>query len=179
MKNTSEIIKEIDLIWKYHLKVRSHFPFTRKGDIGKRIIESAPYYAFYGFTIKYDYGKRLESKDLEEINRLSNWLNQNALIRLYALMNYFEFVGEAISIDQSVKGWKELDLLRRLRNLFAHTDGKFNKDDNDQIFLVKEIKSYFGLIENSFDHIPISIDKVIEPIFEGCKEYILNKSNKT
>jgi hypothetical protein len=175
METPSKIINEIDLIWGYHLEVRAHFPFARPGDIGKRIIESSPYYFFRGHAIKYDYGKELDAEDIKQINEVSNWLNQNALIRLYALMNYHGFVSEKIKIDQSIRGCKELDLLRRLRNHFAHTDGRYNINDEDQISLVDEIEEYFGLIQDKFDHIPISIDQVIEPIFEGCKEYVQNK----
>ena len=175
MKTTEDILKTIDIMWEYHIKVRSHFPYARKEHIGTRIIESAPYYTSQGFQIKYDFGKELEENDIDQINKLSNWLNQNVLIRLYALMNYFGYVGKTISIDHTIKGSKELDLLRRLRNHFAHTEGNYNPTDEEQINLVDEIVSHFGLIKNKFDHFPISIDQVIEPIFNGCKTYVKNK----
>lgn len=172
MESIAKINKDIDQIWQYHLNVRSHFPFARKEHIGKQIIESSPFYAIHGYVIKYDYGKELKNDDIVRINKLSNWLNQNALIRLYALMNYYDFVGKNIKIDQSKNGWKELDLLRRLRNLFSHTDGSYNSEDIEQSTLVAELKSYFNLEQDTFDHFPISIDSVIEPIFEGCKAYV-------
>ena len=171
----NEIINEIDQIWKFHLNVRSHFPYARNEDIGKRTIESSSYYDLHGFSIKYDYGKNLEKKDIIYLNSLSNWINQNALIRLYALMNYCSFVSDTIKIDQSIDGWKELDLLRRLRNHFAHTDGRLNNIDKDQNELANEIIAYFNLDKNTYDHIPITINKVIKPIFDGCRKYSINK----
>jgi hypothetical protein len=174
LESIAKICENIDQIWQYHLNVRSHFPFARKEHLGKQIIESSPYYANHGYIIKYDYGKELENDDIVRINKLSNWLNQNVLIRLYALMNYNDFVGEKIKIDKSRNGWKELDLLRRLRNLFAHTDGSYNSEDEEQSILVEELKSHFSLEQDTFDHFPISIDSVIEPIFEGCKAYVIS-----
>jgi hypothetical protein len=173
--DVNKITGEIDLIWKLHLNVRSHFPYVRKEAIGKRIIESSAYYEMHGFSIKYNYNKPIEEKDVSYLNHLSNWINQNALIRLYALMNYCGFVSETISIDQNIDGWKELDLLRRLRNHFAHTDGRFNTCDDEQLYLVKEIVDYFNLNKSTYDHIPINIDEVMEPIFDGCKRYLRKK----
>jgi len=90
-------------------------------------------------------------------------------------MNYYKFVNENTIIDKSKPGWKELDILRRLRNKFSHTDGKLSMEDQEQIKLVDEIKNHFGLIESSFDHYPIPIDEVIEPIFNGCKLYVKSR----
>ena len=96
-------------------------------------------------------------------------------------MNYHKFIGDNISIDKSINGWKELDILRRLRNQFSHRDGKLNPSNGVQVKLVKEIIMNFRLVDQEYDHIPISIDLVIKPIFEGCKVYALEKilKNKT
>ncbi len=46
----------------------------------------------------------------------SHWLNENFIVRLYAVMESHGLVGEKINIRKDLDGWEELDILRRLRN---------------------------------------------------------------
>jgi hypothetical protein len=51
---------------------------------------------------------------IDRHNRLGKWINQNAIIRLYGILNYHGFLK---NIDHTISGWQEVDLM----NLFIHT----------------------------------------------------------
>ena len=81
-------------------------------------------------------------------------------------------------IDQSIDGWEEVDLVRRLRNQFAHSSGKYDPNDPEEKKLYERIVTFFkvSLAKDSSEatEFPLPIDVVLEPITEGCKKYIQN-----
>jgi hypothetical protein len=111
---------------------------------------------------------------IERNRRLGKWINENAIIRLYGIMNYYGFLEK---IDQALPGWREVDLMRRMRNAFTKTPLSYRPEDPDNIKLRAEVIEYFSLNRESFpeEEIPTPIDTVIEPIFKHCREYIIAK----
>ena len=180
MKRTSltTILGEIDTLRTNFTNCRAHFPHVNKTAIGAQSIHTAPYYVRRGFDIVFGFSQPLTQEHIEKINEIGSWITQNVLIRLYALLESYHFISETINIDQSIDGWKELDLLRRLRNVFAHTSGKYNSNNTEQKELVEEMVRHFNLSISDPQYIPIAIDTVIDPIFRGCRRYVRGKYAK-
>ncbi len=111
---------------------------------------------------------------IERNKRLGKWINENAIIRLYGIMNHCGFLSE---IDQSLSGWREIDLMRRMRNAFTKTRLNYRPEDPDNIRLREAVIGHFGLKKEDFpeEEIPTPIDTVVEPIFKRCREYIIAK----
>lgn len=96
---------------------------------------------------------------------------------LYAFLNSYRFVGDkssAIEIDVNSAGGKEVDFVRRLRNIFAHGTGNYDPTNRKHGKLRKELIEYFGEPETSVDF-PLTINTVIEGLFNGCASYIRAK----
>ncbi len=173
-----EIIKEMDAQFKKFVNCRAHFPYLNESVLGKKQLVTAPYYMKKGFEIFFHFNQAITEEHIIKSNEIGHWINQNFIIRLYALLEYHQIVSKKISIDQTIKGWEELDLLRRLRQFFSHTSGKYNPHDKDQKKLLQRLTKHFKLSLKNPRDFPISLDTVVEPLFKGCKEYVKGKFAK-
>lgn len=178
----NSVIEEIDKQLEYLLTVRALFPYLDDNAIGKKNFNTAPYYQNLGFNITFEFTKVLEKKDVDKINSTGHWINQNYIIRIYSLLEAYNILSDQKRIDQKIDGWKEVDLIRRLRNKFAHSSGRYNPNDKDSKELYEQISKHFSLnnTNSSVDatEFPLSIDKVLEPLTAGCKKYISNLDSK-
>lgn len=157
-----------------HMYVRSHFPYIGPELIGSNKIQSKSFYEIHGYSYEINLNKKITPEIRELFNSRSHWLNQNVIIRLYSLLNKYDFVGDEeskIKIDNTSPGSQEVDFVRRLRNIFGHSSGKYNSNRSDHRKLRKELIEYFD-IQLSNREFPLSINDVIVPLFEGCKKYI-------
>jgi len=166
-----ELYIEIDTLWQDFVEVRATFPYARESHIGSSIIKSAPYYEMHGFNYQLEFNHNLDEGDIKRLRRLGYWINQSALIRLFTLLNCNGILSDYASINNKLDGHEEMDILRRLRNKFAHS-GRYNPDRKDEKALFNRIIKHFNLVEYDEELIPIPIDQVIQPIFEKIKTYI-------
>ena len=66
-----------------------------------------------------------------------------------------------------------MDLLRRIRNVLTKTSLDYRPSDLENRQLRQTIIEYFKLEEHDIqEQIPIPINKVIDPIFEGCRRFV-------
>jgi hypothetical protein len=171
--NSPQIVRELDELEALLLQCRSVFPTLPKGLIGHREFNTAPYYSGRGYEARIQLKDPITAEFIEQNRRLGKSINENAIIRLYGIMKYYGFLKE---IDQTLPGWRAVDLMRRMRNAFTKTPLSYRPDDPDNIRLREEVIKYFGLtkeIRAPFsEEIPTSIDSVIEPLFGDCRKYI-------
>lgn len=170
------IIEELDFQKEIFMRTKSYFPSMSKKLIGKTEISTAPYYRQHGYDTKFLFRLPLTDVHIKKHNEISNWINQNFIIRSCAIMESRHIISKTTPIDKKIEGWKELDLLRRLRNVFAHGSGKYNNNRKHKK-LAKDLIDYFKLATNLIEieqdkEFPISIDKVCIPLLEGCKKYV-------
>jgi hypothetical protein len=171
-----KIFQEIDLLMEKYMRSKSLFPYVDETFVGKREMNTAPIYSDSGLKVRFHFSQPLTLNDVEKINEVGHYLNQNVIFRLYALLESYNLF--ATKIDQSIDGWKELDLVRRLRNHFAHTSGEYDPAGSKQKKLVEELVTHFKLGIKEPQDIPLSINEVIIPLFNGCKKYIKDKFEK-
>lgn len=106
----------------------------------------------------------------ERRNTLSgHWINEAFVVRLWAVLEAHHCVYE---IDQSIKGWKAVDICRRLRNEIAHATGETTSRKAKR--LQKEINDYFerdGQESIFKDRFILSKDTVLRPMHKDCTKY--------
>ncbi|UCE36097.1 MAG: hypothetical protein JSW00_11125 [Thermoplasmata archaeon] len=174
-RSIKTLLRDMEILKNNFINTKAYFPYMEENMLGKHNITTAPYYINEGLNIKFILNQPITKKHIKNNNEISGWINQNFLIRLYALLNSYNIISDKISIDHSINGWKELDLLRRLRNIFAHTSGRFNSKKPDHKKLVNELISHFKIQVRIPNKFPIPIDIVCVPIYEGCMRYIQQK----
>ena len=178
---SSDILCEIDAQgWKL-LSTRAVFPYMKEDMIGEKRWRTAPLYRHYGLDISFTFAEPLTAESIREMNEIGYWINQNYVIRLFALLQSHNIVSETKSINQELPGHEEIDILRRLRNAFAHTAGWYHNEDAEERHLRNRIIEHFSLKEANHPAsgrmFPIPIDEVLIPLTEDCKRYVESLRN--
>lgn len=169
--NSAPIIEELDELESLFLQCRSVFPTLTQELIGHRQFRTADYYLGRGYAAQIHLQDPITAEFIERNRRLGKWINENVIIRLYGIMSYHGFLKK---IEQTLSGWREVDLMRRMRNAFTKTPLNYRPNDPDNIRLREDVITHFGLNRGNFpeEEIPTPIDTVVEPIFKCCREYI-------
>lgn len=174
--NNDSILEEIAELEDLFFQCRSVFPTLTTSSIGKNSFQTAPYYIQKGYKASIALGNPITEDFIERNYKLGKWINENTIIRLHGILKHHGFLEK--KIDKTIDGWKEVDLMRRMRNAFSKTSLNYKPNKKENIELRKELINYFNLnIEHSSNNeIPVPIDTVVEPIFKGCIKYIKGKS---
>ena len=174
-KEFKQINKEMDTLWTNLIKNRGYFPCVDDGSVGTKSLLTPPYYRDKGINIVHTFEEPLSIEIKDEILRIGHWINQNFIIRLCALIESYQLLSNVIKIDFTLDGAEQLNIVRRLRNRFAHSSGRYNPDNNDDVKTMKLMGKNLGIsIEGRTDW-PLVIDTVLERLLEGCKLYAEEK----
>lgn len=173
---SSDILSQIEAQLSKLLSTRAVFPHMKENLIGARNCRTAPFYQHHGFDITFTFAAPLTAERIDEINEIGHWINQNYVVRLCALLESYGVISKTEPINTELDGHEEVDILRRLRNEFAHTAGWYDPTDPEERRLRDRIIEHFSL--NAENHpelrgkFPIPIDEVLVPLTEGCKRYV-------
>ncbi len=168
-----ELEEETKKLIKHHLTTRQLFKHLKNKDIKKTSLRFNLSQLKNPIKAKFKFSREIDSPTIEEMNSVAHYLNQNVIVRFYALLEDYKVIGEKIKICKDYKGWEELDILRRLRNKFAHSSGKLDLSDSDQKQLYNRMIDHFKLTEGEFDssEFPLPSKSVIMEIFDACLRY--------
>jgi hypothetical protein len=131
--NSAQIIAELDELEGLLLQCRSVFPTLPQALVGHHQFMTAPYYLSRGYAAQIQLQKPITAEFIERNRRLGEWINENAIIRLYGIRNYYGFLDK---IDQTLPGWREVDLTRRMRNAFTKTPLSYRPEDPDNMVVM-------------------------------------------
>jgi len=65
-----------------------------------------------------------------------------------------------------------VSLVRDLRNVFAHSSGRYNARKPDHKKILKKLASVLSWDFGSPKEFPLGIDDVLEPLVKECKAYV-------
>ena len=142
----NEIIKQISDLSKMFTITRLRFPYIPPGLINSELLS--------------DNTQKLN-------NQIAHFLNQNFLIRVFSLLQYYGVYDNFNKKDNC-----ELYILKRFRNKFGHTLGSYNKDNEDDRNLMRHIIRTFKLEDKEYSDFPIPSDTVIKNIIESAIQYV-------
>lgn len=168
----AELLKSINLLWENFNNCRAHFPYIPKEAKGVNVAKTAPYYIKQGFDVSFEFLKGLSETDIEKINEIGHWINQNAIIRLCVVLESYHIISNSIKINFNLVGAEHVNIVRRLRNCFAHSSGQYKPYDNEHKKTLDLMKKYLRIETNNNKKWPLSIDTVMQPLFEGCVKYV-------
>ncbi len=173
MKDENQIISEIDTLWNDFVNIKAYFPYIPEEQVGIQSFSSPGYYRQFNINVDFNFSEPLKIKAIKQINHLGNWINQNVLIRLTAILEQSQIICGESSVENNYEGSNEIKILIKLRNKFAHSKGDYNPNNRKNRKLLKNIIDTFGLDDIEYQNYPIPIDRVIKPIFEKCKKYVI------
>jgi hypothetical protein len=176
MENTGTeeaLLNEMDEQKNIFTNVKAHFPTMNEAVLGKKELQTAPYYRSKGIYITFTLDRAITGDDIKQNNTITRWMNENYIVRLYALLEAYGIISDKMKIDTSIEGADDIDILRRLRDILAHGTGKYNPFDENQRKLVERMIVRYGIKAKDHLHeMPLAIDTIIDPLFNGCREYV-------
>ena len=166
------ILEEMGVLWKNFVNCRAHFPYVPDTMMGQTAVKTAPYYIEQGFEISFSFTKPLSKGMINKINEIGHWINQNFVVRLCALLESHHVLSNEIEIDFDIDGSDDVDLIRRFRNYFAHSSGKYNPRKSEHRKTLEKMKVHLDIDIKNIKDFPLSIHTVLEQLFKGCKKYV-------
>ena len=142
--NTQEIMHQIDIQLRTLMHIRAMFPTMGSNMIGQTNAIPPPFYQMHGFRIELRFEKPLTDEQINVMNNIGRWVNQSFIIRLCALLESYHIIppkGHG-HINKQFDGHEAIDIIRRLRDVFAHTSGRYNPNKR------RENKLYRRIIES-------------------------------
>jgi hypothetical protein len=146
--------------------------------VGKVTFSTAPFYQRRGHNLEFHFAEPLTEDDVRRIREIGHWINQNYVVRLCALLESHGVVPKEGKgkICKELPGHEEIDILRRLRNEFAHSSGRYDATDPEARKLYERIVDHFRIQTDdpsSAKDYPIPIDTVLVPLTQACKRYVV------
>jgi len=169
----------MEILWRNLNHTRGYFPYVDDNSVGETVLFTPPYYQAQGISIVHSFDVPLSLVKKNEINEIGHWINQNFIIRLCALMESHHMLSASINIDFNLDGAEQLNIVRRLRNRFAHSSGRFNSADSDDVKTMELIRDHLGISIDGRVDWPLAIDTVLEKLLEGCKMYVAAKTKSS
>jgi hypothetical protein len=121
------------------------FPRLSTDLVGHTEFPTPHYYGNMGLSVWFRFSSPLTSEFITEFNDLARWINQNFVLRLYAVLELNGLISQTIRIRPDIEGHNEVDILRRLRNSFGHGSGRYDPTDVGKRRLFERIVSPFDL----------------------------------
>jgi len=183
--NSADVVEEMKVLYHNFMELRALFSYNNEEMIGQRVLRTAPLYRnTIGKDIIIDFGTPITAEDIRKINEIGGFLNENVIIRLYALLEEHGILIYKKEVDKTIEGHEAAYLTKQLRHRYAHSLGRPDAQNEDHVALFKRLNEYLKPpipfeIENARSF-PNSIDTVIIPLFRGCHKYaegILKKSS--
>jgi len=174
-KEFEQINKEMEILWTNLNKSRGYFPCVDDSLVGTKVLSTPFFYRAQGINIVHTFEKPLSVQMKNDMLRIGHWINQNFIIRLCALIESYQLISNAIKIDFTLDGAKQLNIVRRLRNRFAHSSGRYNPDNSDDLKTMELMEQHLGISIEGHTDWPLAIDTVLEKLLEGCRLYAEKK----
>lgn len=169
------ILDEMDVLWENLNQNRGYFPCVDDSSVGTTTLLTPPYYRNQGINIEHTFKEPLSVEKKDQMLRIGHWINENFIIRLCALMESYHMLSSSIKIDFTLDGTEQLNIVRRLRNRFAHSSGRYNPDDPDDLTTMKLMGKHLSISIDGRDAWPLAIDTVLEKLLDGCRKYAKQK----
>ena len=169
----TEVVEKIKAMWEMFVGCRSKFSAMPPEVIGAEVLETGAYYRVRGHNVEFHYPGGVTEDIRKREGVATQWLNESYIVRMISLLNYYRVLEP--NIDTDLVGAEDVNLSRRLRGIFCHTSGRYDKDDREEKKLFTRLVAQYGLsgedptVKSEF---PLPIDTILEVMTEGCVRYI-------
>lgn len=174
--DSEEITRQIAELKRQFLRCRATFPYVPESAVGHRLFETSRFYTERGFRIRFERPDPLTPEERHELNAIAAFLNESYLVRLFSLLESHNILSTKVTIEKSLPGSEEVDILRRLRHQIAHDQGRYDPQDSEGRRLYERVAEHFRVgeseVEKEPSRFPTDVEKVIEPLTAKVEEYV-------
>jgi hypothetical protein len=169
MNRREECLLGLDVLWSRYLTVRAAFPYFRASDIGQHEKRSARFYRARGKDLTLKFPTAITEEDVVELNDAGYWVNQSFVIGAWALLEYHGFVSP---LENNSPGFDHVNILRRLRKVFAHTNGRYNPSSSEERRLFESMVELYRIGSVDDERFNLQVDEVLHPMLDGVRSYV-------
>lgn len=179
----SDILNKIDSLYQLHISTRGILQYVGPDKIGLNEFNWGTQVNGDWIKLRYRFEKPVDESMRVQLNKLSEFMNQNFIVRLHSLLEYEKIKGKKIPIDKSLNGHEMIEIVHFLRKQYAHRHGDFDPSDKDSVMLRNRLYETFNINSNESlpTQFPLDKNRVIKPIVDGTKQYVIElfkKKNK-
>ncbi len=177
-RDVDSLLEALDTLWNNFNNCRALFPYMGEDAVGATSGSTGDYYKAQGLDISFVFNRGITLAEIKKINQIGHWINQNFVIRLCALLESYNILSETIKIEFSLHGAEHINIVRRLRDCFAHSSGRFNPTNDKHLKTMKLMKEHLPILGTEYTDWPLPIDTVLKPLYDGCVNYAKQKMNR-
>ncbi len=176
MKSTTlqDLIERIDELHQIHLSLRGIVQYVAEHHEGKNIINCGSKVPSSWFDIEFTFQNPITNQTRKELNILSEYLNQNFIVRLHSLLEYEGIKSDGVTIDTELEGHNMIEIIHFLRKQYAHRLGEFDPNNKESKKLRTRLFKEFHIDQSESlpTQFPLDKNRVIKPIVDGTKKYV-------
>jgi hypothetical protein len=170
----SDVLEKIDSLHQLHISTRGILQYVGSNRIGETELLWGARVKKEWIDLHYNFQNPINETTRASLNRLSEFMNQNFIVRLHSLLEYEGVKTKKVQIDKSLKGHDMIEIIHFLRIQYAHRHGDFDPSDKASVELRDRLFATFKIdpADSLPTQFPLDKNKVIQPIVEGTKEYV-------
>lgn len=171
-KHADELNTKIDELYGMFRSVRWIIQYVGPNYNGQKEVKWNSRIPSNEILVTFNFDKPINEKTRTELNKISEYENQNFIVRLYALLQYEGLFNHGI--NKSLTGHQHVSFLEELRHQFAHKPGKFNPKNKKSKKLRLELFDFYKINPDDSlpDQFPLPKDIMIHPMVIGVKNYV-------
>ena len=176
--SSQAIIEEVNRVKDMHYQARTSFIALSNRKDGKRVITQIPTNLKSNkVKLTFEFEHPIDEETRKEINELARFMNQNVIIRLASILDYYGIAKGEKTLHKELKGYDHLWVLIKLRQKYAHSNGKYNpssKHGKDNRRLMHFMIEKYNLNRDPSEQTeyPLLKRQVIGTMILGIKQYV-------
>ena len=168
----ADAFNAIEEAWQLTVKARALCPYVSESAIGTKFIASPGWYRAHSASYVVALPKELSEDDANELREVGGFVNRSFIISMVAILEEHQVVPSGVSPDRSLNGGYHVQLVKWMRNLFAHGDWAFDQNNAKHRKTRALLEKLVPLMVGTDPGFPTPIDAVLEPLKDGVLQYI-------
>jgi hypothetical protein len=164
----------IQKAWQSTIKVRALCPTADKSAIGFTEYASPTWYQIHGAVYFVKPAHSLTEEDIAELSEMASFVNRSFIIAMSAILESYKVVPYRSNPDLSVEGGEHVQLVKWLRNHFAHGEYEYDNNKPEHVRTRKLLEKLLPIGAAKGQGFVTSIDTVLELLKDGVLKYISN-----
>jgi hypothetical protein len=162
----------VEKLWTLTVKTRALCPHADDSAVGLSGYISPPWYLDRGAIYFVNLAQPLTIADVHELREIGAFVNRSFLISLAALLEEHGVVPYRADPDRSKNGGDHVQLVKWLRNRFAHGHWEYDASDPKHVETRQLLETLFPDACRKDPGFAVPIDDVLEPLKDGALSYI-------
>jgi hypothetical protein len=166
------VVAAIEAAWTRLVKTRALCPYVDSSAVGMSGYLSPEWYRVRGASYFVNLASPLSEADVTQLHDVAESVNRSFIVDLAAILEERGVVPYGSSPVRSLPGGDHVQLIKWLRNRFAHGDWQYDAGNPRHVETRTLLEAVLPDAAADGPGFVTSIDKALEPLKEGALEYV-------